>query len=590
MDSAKLAFQAQFYKNDLMMSLGTDTRLPILIDENKFTQWQDRFLNFIERQTNGANMMKSLTEGPFIKTNKEIPAAPDEVLQIKVDRELSANLMLALPNSVYNRVDHYKNYPNQMWEPLEKIMLESSVATQLRHTRFMNNFEEFKAKDISAMQIQELYEILMTDESFVIEKKAKLDKKNKKSVDPVALLTSQLAEQALSDNAYNGVTDDDGEALEKAMILLSQHYQKKFHHRSGSNNLHFASGSRVKVPERKTIACYNCGKTGHISKECKVKKVRDSAYYRKKLELVEKRENEIALLAEEEFWLDHSDDEAANVEIAQMCFVGDDQSNDDDDSSIDADEVPSEFDNKFISSQMNIFITVIHDLRLKTLSKSSKQIWRAKRISDEFQIDGINVSDDYALYSYDERAYFSDNLSHASHVKSNHYFPIRTATNKHEPKFKWVPKSQSDSKLQACHVKGNLKLSRLQHLHDQVDLDHQDMDPLSTTRVTPPSHSSISQKILVSHMHGDLAHNLSIPHSEVLDIEKGRHLLRSLNFIFYSPCLMLKSTQYCIQSRLLYIESGYKVETMKIKSFIQGGAGKDMKTSNTKVFKRFKRE
>ncbi|KAI3715782.1 hypothetical protein L6452_22769 [Arctium lappa] len=314
MDSTKFAFQAQFYSNDLMISLGTENRPPVLLNENEFTQWQDQFINFIERQVNGANMMKSFNEGPFIKPNKETLATPEEVLRMKADRELSANLMLGLPNSVYNRVDHYKNYPNQMWTQLEKIMLGSSVATQLRHTRFMNNFEEFKAKE---------------------NKKAKLEKKNKKSEDPVALITKQLAEQALSDNAYDGATDDDGEALQKSMILLSQHYQKKFQPRSGSNNPRFTSGSRVKVPERKTITCYNCGKTGHISKECRVKKVRDSAYYRKKLELAEKRENGTALLAEEEFWLNHSDDEATNVKIAQMCFVGDDQS---DDSDTDEDE------------------------------------------------------------------------------------------------------------------------------------------------------------------------------------------------------------------------------------------------------------
>ncbi|KAI3667185.1 hypothetical protein L6452_42234 [Arctium lappa] len=84
-----------------------------------------------------------------------------------------------------------------------------------------------------------------------------------------------------------------------------------------------------------STACYNCRKPGHISKECRAKKVNDSAYYRKKLELAEKRENGTALLAEEEFWLDHSHDEVANVEIAQMCLVGDDQS---DDSKTDEDE------------------------------------------------------------------------------------------------------------------------------------------------------------------------------------------------------------------------------------------------------------
>ncbi|KAI3770920.1 hypothetical protein L6452_02068 [Arctium lappa] len=295
-------------------------------------------------------MMKSFTEGPFVKPKNDIPLTAEEITREKVDREAKSNLMLALPNSIYNRIDCFKQNPMMMWTQLEKIMLGSAVATQLRQTRFMNNFEEFKAKDgetlknvfdrfcivmndmqkikvekteletnlkflnalqpewnkschklrndirISTMQIQELYEILMTDESIVKEKKAKHDKKNKKTVEPVALLTSQLAEQALSENVYDGATDEDGEVLQKAMILLSQHYKKKFQHRSGSNNLRFTSGSKnepAKVPETtKAAACFNYGKSGHIAKECRVKVVRDSAYYRKKMELTEKRERE----------------------------------------------------------------------------------------------------------------------------------------------------------------------------------------------------------------------------------------------------------------------------------------------------------
>ncbi|KAI3757955.1 hypothetical protein L6452_05500 [Arctium lappa] len=158
-----MSLQAQLYKNDLMMSLGSDTRPPVLINENEFEQWQDRFINFIERQSNGENMMKSLTEGPMVKPRKVIPAVgntpatnvektlieyeADELLRYQADNQAKSNLILALPNSIYNRIDCFKHNPMLMWTQLEKIMFGTAMSTQLRQTRYMNNFEEFKAKD-----------------------------------------------------------------------------------------------------------------------------------------------------------------------------------------------------------------------------------------------------------------------------------------------------------------------------------------------------------------------------------------------------------------------------------------------------------
>ncbi|KAI3729953.1 hypothetical protein L6452_18626 [Arctium lappa] len=460
MDSAKFAFQAQFYKSDLMMQLGTDTRPPVLINEDEFTQWQDRFINFIERQANGENMMKSLSEGPFIRPKNDTPLTADEIKHEKADREAKSNLMLALTNSIYNLIDCFKHDPNMMWTQLEKIMLGSSVIFD-RFCTVINDLRKIKVEKtdletnlkflnalqpewnkschrlrnevrISTMQIQELYEILMTDESFVLENKAKLEKKNKKSVDPVALITSQLVEQALFDNAYNGTTDDEGEALQKAMILLSQHYQNKLQPRSGSNTPRFTFGSKVKVPEPKTAACYNCGKSGHISKEYRLKK------------------------------------------IAQMCFLGDDQSDNDFDTDEDefkfhwtSEKQVLEIENEKRTNNTHKEIPFAYTREnAKYIPEKSRRGRRVLNVispvkssmfddfvdsyapnSDKENISPIiyyskkytTPSDDYASSSSsDHCAYLSDIFSCASRVKSHTYFPIRTATNFHGPKFKLI--------------------------------------------------------------------------------------------------------------------------------------------------------
>ncbi|KAI3718209.1 hypothetical protein L6452_19071 [Arctium lappa] len=295
-------------------------------------------------------MMKSLTEGPVERLMKVIPATTttlastvekalreydaDELLRYQADNQAKSNLILALPNSICNRIDCFKQNPMLMWTQLEKIMLGSTVSTQLRQTR------------ISTMPIQELYEILMTDESMVLEKKAKLDKKNKpKTVDPIALLDK-----------------DDGEALENAMILLSQHYQKKFQRRTGSNNLRFTSGSKKVEP--------GAPSKPYLPKYEPAKVVKDSDFYRNKMEVAEKRENGTILMAEEEYWLDHSDNEAENEETAAMCFIGDDKSDDEEDAtSTDDSEEISEFHVNFVSSQLNVIVNALHDFRSKFISE-----------------------------------------------------------------------------------------------------------------------------------------------------------------------------------------------------------------------------
>ncbi|KAJ9553149.1 hypothetical protein OSB04_017194, partial [Centaurea solstitialis] len=248
--------------------------------------------------------------------------------------------------------------------------------------KFINNlssdwkqFSRFvkQHKVLNELKVYEVYENLLLFEEEVNEIVAERKKKEKTEADTLALLAEKEKakkkvrkgkvkvfeafedEEEEDEEEYD---EDEKDQMLQSLLSLTEAYKKKYHSKSGSNNRRFSTrGGRgfnrnymqssqgypprvenqfvdkyatkkeeiVKdTPERTeekkgqaAIICYKCGKTGHIAKGCLIKMTKVEML-RKKLELAEKQEQGLVLMADDEEWLDYSD----NDDQAQMCFMG----------------------------------------------------------------------------------------------------------------------------------------------------------------------------------------------------------------------------------------------------------------------------
>ncbi|KAJ9544400.1 hypothetical protein OSB04_024107 [Centaurea solstitialis] len=350
------------------MSMGSETKAPVLF-KDEYELWVSRFKLYIRRKKDGDKILHSILHGPhpIPVTTLDGRQVPKEYSKMDVaererfmiDVEAQNCLIQAIPNEIFRKLDSYDESAKSIWDQLQKIMMGSKVGNQMRVTNLMDRYENFRMKEdetleetydrfvepmndmkknniirsemdyivkfinnlssdwkqfsrfvkqhkvLNELKVYEVYENLLLFEEEVNEIAAERKKKEKSEADSMALLAEK-------------------EKAKKNYMQSSQGYLPRVENQYvdiyATKKEEIVNDTPEKTEEKKDqagIICYKCGKTGHIAKGCTTK-MSKVELLRKKLELAEKQEQGLVLMADDEEWLDYSD----NDDQAQMCFMG----------------------------------------------------------------------------------------------------------------------------------------------------------------------------------------------------------------------------------------------------------------------------
>nr|GEZ97151.1 hypothetical protein [Tanacetum cinerariifolium] len=113
-----------------VITVGLTMRIPLLY-RSECSQWRERFMNYLEEQTNGEAMINSIQ---------------NEKKTRKIDRLARSLLIQGLPNDIYSLIGS-KETTKDLWDALERQMLGSEYGEQDRKTAILYECETFKATE-----------------------------------------------------------------------------------------------------------------------------------------------------------------------------------------------------------------------------------------------------------------------------------------------------------------------------------------------------------------------------------------------------------------------------------------------------------
>nr|GEV21377.1 hypothetical protein [Tanacetum cinerariifolium] len=146
-----------------VLTIGSTMRIPLLY-RREYSQWVERFMNYLKEQTDKEAMINSIkngdqplprvtqvsiagttsTEQPPLK-NKSMWSDQEKIVQ-KIDRLARSILIQGFSNDIYSLIDSNKTVKD-LWDALARHMLGSEYGEQDRKAAVLYEYETFKATE-----------------------------------------------------------------------------------------------------------------------------------------------------------------------------------------------------------------------------------------------------------------------------------------------------------------------------------------------------------------------------------------------------------------------------------------------------------
>nr|GEY71298.1 DUF4219 domain-containing protein/UBN2 domain-containing protein [Tanacetum cinerariifolium] len=189
-----------------VLTVGSTMRIPLLY-RGEYSQWVERFMNYLEEQTDGEAKINS------IKNDKSMWSDQEKRIQ-KIDRLARSLLIQGLPNDIYSLIDSNKT-AKDLWDALARHMLRSEYGEQDR--KAVN-------KNLMDINIDAHYNILKQNQGDVNDAMGSKKKTVVITSDPLALIAektkvSKSKEKVVVSSDSEGSEADDFSELKKITAL-----------------------------------------------------------------------------------------------------------------------------------------------------------------------------------------------------------------------------------------------------------------------------------------------------------------------------------------------------------------------------------